>query len=325
MKEQDKYLILIHKRLTKQLSSEEAHDLDAWLQSNPEHQALYETTAESWEQSQEYKADYQPDTSKAWNKLNEKMSTPEIVRMPIRRRWLAAAAAILLLMGGAFLYLNNMKAVAENWVEIQTNETTKEVTLPDGSTVSLNKNTRLAYRENFNDNKERNLKMTGEAFFDVTKNTKPFVVQTERANVRVLGTSFNVKSNTDDTEITVKSGKVQVSNKSNTQKFVLQKGEKAIADKSGKVQKSTPKTLNDIAWKTRRLDFNGTPLEDVVRDLETYFNVNIDATQLKFKCLHSGDVIEGDKIEDVLNNLKTLHKIKVSKTANRYAISGGSC
>jgi len=167
--------------------------------------------------------------------------------------------------------------------------------------------------------------MTGEAFFDVTKNTKPFVVQTERANVRVLGTSFNVKSNTDDTEITVKSGKVQVSNKSNTQKFVLQKGEKAIADKSGKVQKSTPKTLNDIAWKTRRLDFNGTPLEDVVRDLETYFNVNIDATQLKFKCLHSGDVIEGDKIEDVLNNLKTLHKIKVSKTANRYAISGGSC
>ena len=167
--------------------------------------------------------------------------------------------------------------------------------------------------------------MNGEAFFDVTKNTKPFIIQTNHADMRVLGTSFNVKSDTDDTQVTVKSGKVQVTDKAKTQKAILQKGQKAIADKSGKVRKSTPKTLNDLAWKTRKLDFDATPLKDVVSDLEKYFDVEIDATQLKPNCSHSGDVIEGDKIEDVLNGLKLLHEIKFSKTAKGYTISGGNC
>ncbi len=325
MKEQDKYLILIHKRLTAQLSSEEAQELDLWLESNPEHRVLYETTAKSWEQSQEYKADYQPDTTSEWNKLNEKIDAGKVVRMPARRRWIAAAAAVLMLAGGAFWWLNNMAATPEIWVEIQTNEAAKEVTLPDGSSISLNKNTTLAYRENFADHAERIVKMTGEAFFDVTKNTKPFIIQTDHANVRVLGTSFNVKSDADDTQVTVQSGKVQVTDKAETQRAILQKGQKATADKSGKIQKSTSKSLNELAWKTRKLDFDGTPLEDVVRDLETYFNLEIDATQLKNNCLHSGDVIKGDKIEDVLNSLKILHQIKFSKTAKGYTISGGNC
>jgi len=325
MKEQDKYLILIHKRLTKQLSSDEAQELDTWLASDAEHRTLYEDTAKSLGQSQQYKADYQPDTASAWNKLNEKIDTGKIVRMPARRRWIAMAAAVLLLAGGAFWWLNNMAATPENWVEIQTGDATQEVTLPDGSSISLNENTTFAYRENFADHAERIVKMTGEAFFDVTKNTKPFIIQTNHADVRVLGTSFNVKSDIDDTEVTVQSGKVQVTDKAKTQKAILQKGQKAIADKSGKLQKSTPKTLNDLAWKTRQLDFNATPLKDVVSDLENYFKVKIDATKLKSNCLHTGDVIEEDKIEDVLDNLKRLHQIKVSKTTKGYAISGGKC
>ena len=324
MKEQDKYLILIHKRLTSQLSSDEAQELDTWLASDAEHRTLYENTAKSWEQSVQYKADYQPDTASAWNKFNEKIDTGKVVRMPARRRWIAAAAAVLLLVAGGFWWLNNA-ATPENWVEIQTNDATQEVTLPDGSSISLNKNTTFAYRENFADHAERIVKMNGEAFFDVTKNTKPFIIQTDYADVRVLGTSFNVKSDTDDTQVTVKSGKVQVTDKAKTQKAILQKGQKAIADKSGKVRKSTPKTLNDLAWKTRKLDFDATPLKDVVSDLEKYFDVEIDATQLKANCSHSGDVIEGDKIEDVLNGLKLLHEIKFSKTAKGYTISGGNC
>jgi len=231
----------------------------------------------------------------------------------------------LLLAGGAFWWLNNMAGAPENWVEIQTNNATQEVTLPDGSSISLNKNTTFAYRENFADHAERIVKITGEAFFDVTKNTKPFIIQTNHADVRVLGTSFNVKSSTEDTQVTVQSGKVQVTDKAKTQKAILQKGQKVTADKSGKLQKSTPKTLNSIAWKTRRLDFDATPLEDVVRDLETYFNLEIDAAQLKSNCLHTGDVIEGDKIEDVLNNLKSIHQIRFRKTTNGYVINGGKC
>lgn len=325
MKEQDKYLILIHKRLTNQLSSDEAQELDAWLASDSEHRTFYENTAKSWEQSVQYKADYQPDTASAWNKLNEKIDTGKIVRMPTRRRWIAAAAAVLLLVAGGFWLSNNMTTAPENWVEIQTNDATQEVTLPDGSSISLNKNTTFAYRENFADHAERIVKMTGEGFFDVSKNTKPFIIQTNHADVRVLGTSFNVKSNLDDTQVAVKSGKVQVTDKAKTQKAILQKGQKAVADKSGKVQKSTPKTLNELAWKTRKLDFKSTPLEEVLSDLEHYFDAKIDANQLNTNCLHTGDVIEGDKIEDVLNGLKAIYNIQIDKTTKGYVISGGKC
>ncbi len=324
MKEQDKYLILIHKRLTNQLSSDETQELDAWLASDAKHRTLYEDTAKSWEQSVQYKADYQPDTASAWNKFNEKIDTGKVVRMPARRRWIAAAAAVLLLVAGGFWWLNNA-ATPENWVEIQTNDATQEITLPDGSSISLNKNTTFAYLENFADHAERIVKMNGEAFFDVTKNTKPFIIQTNHADVRVLGTSFNVKSNLDDTQVTVQSGKVQVTDKAKTQKAILQKGQKAVADKSGKVQKSTSKSLNELAWKTRKLDFDATPLKDVISDLENYFDVKVDATQLKANCLHTGDVIEGDKIEDVLNSFKLLHQIKFTKTAKGYVITGGNC
>jgi len=323
MKEQDKYLILIHKRLTNQLSSEEAQELNTWLESKSEHRVLLERTTKSWEASLQYKSDYQPDTNSEWRKLSDKIGEGKVVAMPTRRyRWVATAA-ILLLIGSAFWLINNTTNTVENWVEIQTNDTTKDLQLPDGSTVFLNKNTYLAYRENFNNKEERTIKMTGEAFFEVTKNVKPFIVRTDKVDVRVLGTSFNVHSNA--AEVTVQSGKVQVSDKPNKQKIILQKGGQARLNTNGTLQKTSPKNLNTLAWKTRQLEFNATPLKEALDQLEEYYDVKIDDTELKINCLHTGDVIESDEIQEVFEGLKRIHKVKIIKTDTGYKITEGKC
>lgn len=325
MKEQDKYLILIHKRLTHQLTSDEAQALDAWLETNVEHRTLYETTAASWQESQQYKADYQPDTTGEWHKLNHKIDAGKVVAMPSRRRWWVAAAAVLLLAGGAFWWFNNATSTTEKWVEIKSNNTQKDITLPDGSLVALNKNTTLTYREDFNTNESRTVKMTGEAFFTVVRVAKPFIVQTERADVRVLGTRFNVKSDIEATQVTVTSGKVAVNSKVNPERVILNKGEKAVATKTGTLQKSTPRTFNnDIAWKTGKLDFSATPLNEVFRQLAVYYNVKISSTEL-IKCFHTGDVIKGDKIENVFKILEQAHRVKINKTSKGYQVTGGNC
>ncbi len=325
MKEQNKYLILIHKRLSNQLTSDEVQMLDTWLEADPKYRALYETTAISWNKSQHYKADYQPDTANEWSKLNDKINTEKVVSMPSRRRWWVAAAAVLLLAGGAFWWFNNALSPTEKWVEIHSNDSLKDVKLPDGSTVTLNKNTTLAYLEDFNTNESRTVKMTGEAFFQVVRITKPFIVQTKRADVRVLGTSFNVKSDIEATQVTVASGKVAVSSKVNPQRVTLKRGEKATATKAGTLEKSIAKTFNDLAWKTRRLDFDATPLNEVFANLESFFNIKIDATQLKENCTYTGDVVEGDKIEDILKGLEKIHNIKINKTSKGYQVTGGNC
>jgi len=326
MKEQDKSLILIHKRLTQQLSSDEAQALDAWLEADASHRTLYETTAASWKESQQYKADYQPDTTDEWHKLNQKIDAGKVVAMPSRRRWWVAAAAVLLLAGGAFWWFNNATSTTEKWAEIKSDNTQKDITLPDGSIVALNKNTTLAYREDFDAHESRTVKMTGEAFFTVVRVAKPFIVQTERADVRVLGTRFNVKSDIEATQVTVTSGKVAVNSKVNPQRVILDKGEKAIATKTGTLQKSNPRTFNnDIAWKTGRLDFSATPLNEVLRQLETYYNVNIISSAEFTKCFHTGDVIKGDKIEDVFKNLEQLHDVKIRKISKGYQVTGSNC
>lgn len=326
MKEQNKYLILIHKRLTKQLTSDEAQALDTWLEADPTHRTLYETTAASWKESQRYKADYQPDTAGEWRKLNDKINTGKVVSMPSRRRWWVAAAAVLLLAGGAFWWFNHAVSSTEKWVEIRSNDTLKDVKLPDGSTVSLNKNTILAYREDFNTNESRTVKMTGEAFFQVVRVAKPFIVQTKRADVRVLGTRFNVKSDIEATQVTVTNGKVAVNSKTNPQRVVLKKGEKAVATKAGTLQKSNSRTFNnDIAWKTGKLDFSATPLNEVFENLETFYDIKIDHSMLKANCKHTGGVIKDDKIEEIFNILEKLYKIKINKTNKGYQITGGNC
>ncbi|MCY7351972.1 MAG: FecR domain-containing protein [Cytophagaceae bacterium] len=141
-----------------------------------------------------------------------------------------------------------------------------EVSLPDGSRVTLNRKSKLTYPADF-DEDIRSVSLTGEAFFDVKTNSeKPFIIQAAGAEVRVLGTSFNVDATTPNVTVNVATGRVLFSVRQHA--IVLTKGQavafRAEADTILKVPRADP---NANAYKTRLLLFEATPLSQLVEAL----------------------------------------------------------
>ncbi len=182
----------------------------------------------------------------------EKRLKPHIrCLFPTRMRILAAAAAVILLclsVGTVYLYMQPTSLQT-----VSTMAETRNVILPDGSSVLLNRHSSLSYPKRFkSDNRE--VQLTGEAYFEVSKDQKhPFIVQTEHINVQVLGTHFNVDAyrNNPEVKTTLLTGSVAVSNKSNSVRMILKPNEIAIYNKVGnKLTRQVTKNAKDeISWR----------------------------------------------------------------------------
>jgi transmembrane sensor len=239
-----------------------------------------------WKEIKNMNSDTNIDVENAWNKVQARIEMDAFraenvsVKNSFLRSNLMRAAAIVLIilsLGLTGIYLSNNDAFSKK-ITVTTNNDQKNliVPLPDGSTIALNRNTRFSYHSNFG-KKSRNVKLTGEAFFDIVGDTlKPFIIDAGNASVKVVGTSFNVITNNAESacEVYVKSGKVILSGNSDSQSIILN------PEFVGTVNnKSSVKTLNTnpnyLAWKTEKLFYNGQKLEVVFRDLKKVYNMNI--------------------------------------------------
>ena len=155
-----------------------------------------------------------------------------------------------------------------------------EITLPDGSEVMLNHFSSLSYPKSFKGN-QRDVTLSGEAFFNVTKNPKqPFIVSAEMVKVQVLGTQFNIEAyhNNPEVKTTLIEGSVSVSIDSTTKQIVLQPNESAIYNKNNKTLEFSLNnfTAADIAWQKNAYIFDKLTLRDITRKLSNSFGVNIE-------------------------------------------------
>jgi ferric-dicitrate binding protein FerR (iron transport regulator) len=156
------------------------------------------------------------------------------------------------------------------------NQKNLQVTLPDGSNIFLNRNTRLSYRENFSRH-GRNVTLSGEAFFEITPDKEnPFTIDAGKARVKVLGTSFNVNTNNADSavEVFVKTGTVLVSDKEGKRSLTLDPGYIGTMN-SGSSDKFLNYDPNYMAWNNGVLIYDRQPLEVVFMDLKKVYNLDI--------------------------------------------------
>ncbi|WP_242131153.1 FecR family protein [Aestuariivivens marinum] len=189
----------------------------------------------------------------------------------------------------------------------------KEVYLPDGSKIVLNADSELSYPREFNDS-IREVTLVGEAFFDIKRDvTKPFIVNTNSIKIRVLGTSFNVKSYSKDKRIetTLVSGKVELIKDEETP-IILAPSQKAVFHKKdNKLEIEEVKSLDQVvSWREGKLIFNKTPLQEVVSDLERKYNTKIiinSKTLLNYEYTGTFDNLS---INDVLKLLTISSPIK---------------
>ncbi len=152
------------------------------------------------------------------------------------------------------------------------------ITLPDSTKVWLNSGSTLIYPSRFV-SKERNVCLSGEAFFDVTKdNEHPFIVDINQIRLKVLGTSFNVHSYPDCPEViaTLETGKVEVEIEDKEQCYLLSPKDQLVYNsQTGNVNITRVQNNHYSIWRTGALYFDNTKFCHVVAQLERAYNVKI--------------------------------------------------
>jgi transmembrane sensor len=219
---------LLIKYLLRETSPEEDIELSHWLAEDPENRKEFERFELIWNESKNLEQKSTVDPEAAWVKFKEQVpdAAPKAVIRPISNRlgWLRIAAVLFIIAGAWSFYL----ILGQNGYDtISSGQMVRTEVLPDGSKVTLNKNAVLSYKKDFKGNM-RSVKLEqGEVFFDVSPDkSRPFIIDANQVNIRVLGTSFNVKKNSNLTEVIVESGLVRVSLKD--QQIELKKGEKVL-------------------------------------------------------------------------------------------------
>ncbi len=197
---------------------------------------------------------------------------------------LSSIAASIILAIGIFIGVNN-KTIVYSY-----SENSNHFVLPDNSEVWLNKNTTLKLDRKFGTN-ERFVDLNGEAFFDIQKSTKPFIIEASHGiSVKVLGTSFNVKSYlNNNVELQVVSGTVEFANRNQNKVVVVEKGNEVIYSSSKNIfLKENTINSNKISWHTGELNFNNEPLLQVIIMLEEYLSIEIVVPKSAHELHYSG-------------------------------------
>lgn len=194
--------------------------------------------------------------------------------------------------------------------------------LPDGSEVWLNSGSTISFPRQYGE--LRSVDLTGQAFFKVLKDSKPFVVKTGSGNVEVMGTSFDVKAYTDENfETTLVAGSVKVGNRMN--KFAtLKPGQQSIITPANEFSLYEVNTDLITSWREGKLMFVKEPFQNVARELERWYNVKIELQSEKLKKLRYTGTIEMETFSEVLEliNTTTPIKYKFDKNTRVLKISG---
>lgn len=235
-----------------------------------------------------------------------------------------AAAMLILIISTYQLSVWHMSHQLQDDLQAQTNTLYVPagqracITLQDGTIVWLNAQSTLIYPSHFY-GKERIVSITGEAFFEVSKDKeKPFIVTAQDAKIRVLGTKFNVYSYPDTKQIKTSliEGAVQVFYKS--KQVILRPNEESIAQ-DGKLTVGNIKNPDMLLWRNGIYSFNNERLVEIVRKLELYYNVTINIANPKLQDIcYTCKFRQRDGIEKILYTIQKIHhfKIEINKEKN---------
>lgn len=241
-----------------------------------------------------------------------------------RRYWYAAAAVALVLLTAALYFLNP----TVNEVTARGHRTF--VTLEDGTKIWLNAESRLTYPKSFRGKETREIHLEGEAYFDVTENKqKPFIVHTSDIRIKVLGTSFNVKSYGKDRtiETTLIQGKVTIESSIDSTKLTLMPNQQAVFEKESKTLflEHKDEAADYTSWRDGQLLFDDRPLSDIVNELERWFNVTIEVEDRASLNCHFSAKVDNKTLEQVLELFKDAEGIDYRIDGTKVFILGKLC
>lgn len=324
------------------ISSEDELFLLEWLKNNPASMKDFNDFRRIWNMSKLAGTLEDDAVELEWIHLRERINSSKGKTREITGGfwyWLPRVAAVFLLGAmvsfvASYLLLNN-KSNKLTYHEISTPQGAKsKVTLPDGTTIWLNAGSNLKYSSEFG-HKEREVQLTGEAYFDVFHNpSKVFLVKTSELNIKAYGTSFNVKSYPEEgtIEATLIEGSIGVirtgfENKKHDE-VVLEPNQRVVYYKKTKKVESAElldakeeeeapvkreekkltyliskgiETKEYTSWKDGTLFITSETLEDLAVKLERKYDVNIHFESEALKKLKFTGSLENETVDQVID------------------------
>ncbi len=298
---------LITKYLSGNCSDNEKEELNLWLKADRTNLEYFNSLKTIWQESKLHSLEW--DENEAWKKIDERIRKYKELQHSRSKIYytlasaagkvigsgsppfnlLRTAAVLVILVTAVFLLTNksvkyeNTKGETALLESASKRGEIKKVFLPDGTVITLNFSSKLNYPPKFAKNRE--VYLEGEAFFDVAHNPdKPFIVHLNSADIKVLGTKFNVKGRPEqkNLQVVVETGKVSFSSRKdngNNTEVILTKNQMSTMEIGEKpIPPVSVDTRVQTAWLTGQLLFNKTPLKEVIAELERKYDVSITVT-----------------------------------------------
>ena len=279
------------------------------------------------------------DVEAAWEKVSMRISLENLklpvyekekpTRIKLYRSLLGAAAMIILLIGVYTIFRLIHRPVKQ--VELFSGITIVHDTLPDGSKVSLNKNSRLVFPEKFSKS-NREVTLTGEALFEVEPNKAyPFIVNTSLVGIRVLGTIFSVNTHSDGVVlVSVTQGIVMLfkvdERNGDTLSLLLHTGECGMMKKGALHPVRTEATSPDgLFWANHTLDFRSTLLSEVFTMLEKYYSVKITASDPSVMNCRLTATFLNEPVNRILAIIAESFNLELQTQGKIYHFTGQGC
>ncbi len=337
--------LLISKHLSGNATNGEIEEFLHWLKVSPQNRKYYAQSQMLWFTSENYS---QEKNQYQWELLQSKIQEREGIDFKknnvitdsrhIINRFIRIAAVIIMLIGvsGFFFFMNRSKNnsnIAKNILEVPYGSMSI-LTLPDGTKLWVNSGSKLTYNSDYG-KKNRDIYLTGEAYFDVAKNRKlPFVVYALNVKIKALGTSFNVKAYPDEkkVETTLIHGLVEIEKSGSKSIILLNPSQKIIISE---VEKTAPIMQNDqkvqlrkemnisseatdtafilnkevdtekeISWKKGKLIFDREPLSSLTVKLERRYDVDFYFETEKLKEYRYTGTFKDLSLEQIMEAMK---------------------
>lgn len=329
--ENERYLYLVTREISGEITPEEKAELEALLKVSPELQERYKILDKFWRQ--EVYSDQSTDTDEALIKVMARINGTQpltFTRKPSLAVFarIAVAAMVILAVGiGVFVYQSQPKPVQIAMVEKHNGTGMRSmITLPDGTRIWLNAESTISYPEVFEENK-REVHLTGEAFFNVASNAeKPFYIHLNQAAIRVIGTSFNVKAyaNEENIQTSVVSGKVAFVSKRDAKPsdsvFLVKNNKVTYSLATGDMRTETTNTLEDREWINGKLIYKSETLESITRQLERQFGKKVIFKDPKAAQYRFTGTFEESSLEEIMHYLAMTRSFKYTITEETLVI-----
>ena len=286
-----------------------------WISENEQNKGDFDKFSKIWEKSGKLNDFENISAGNDWELIKPDFKPRYTLRskkIPLNT-FLFRAAVLLIFAAGLAYGLYKIVTVfpKNNQVYVTSDESVKDLILPDGTLITLNKNSVISYNHRFNKT-NREVFFNGEAYFDVNKgNSLPFVIRTKSSTIQVLGTSFNIKDDSTSVKVTVISGKVWLYETANRNNYV-----KLTTNETASFKYTTKQIiygqnndLNFLSWKTGRFEFFKTPTVEALNTIAEHFNKKL-IVRIPLRDSLTG-VFENQPLDEILKEIELASSLTI--------------